>query len=172
MEGDRRNNTDNGGFQVNRQGLGEIFESKDFLSIHQALEKLRKGTRANSILLLDTAGRLITSVGRIEYLDVPSLASLSAAEVSVTKELAALIGEQEFTDLFHKGKEESISISLVNSKVILVVLYDRKSILGLVRVRVNQTLKDLSGYIRMKENWKIETNEGDSNGLPVEKDKP
>ena len=133
-----------------RHKQSETIEVKDFHSIHQALEKLQKGTRAKSVLLIGRAGQLITSVGRTEYLDITSFASLSAADFAATKEMASLIGEKEFSDFFRKGKQESIYYSLLNSEVILAVLFDKMSILGLIRVRVVQTVKEISGLFQVQ----------------------
>ncbi|MCH7761001.1 roadblock/LC7 domain-containing protein [candidate division TA06 bacterium] len=116
----------------------------DFRLIHQSLEKLQQRTQANAILLIDRAGQLITSVGKTDKLDITSFASLSAADFAATKQLAALIGEEEFSDLFHEGERENIYVSMVDSKVILVVLFDKRSTLGLVRVRATQISKEIS----------------------------
>lgn len=116
----------------------------DFRLIHQSLEKLQQRTQANAILLIDRAGQLITSIGKTDQLDITSFATLSAADFAATKQLAALIGEEEFSDLFHEGERENIYVSMVDSKVILVVLFDKRSTLGLVRVRATQISKEIS----------------------------
>ena len=100
---------------------------EDFLSIQQVLEKLRMKTSANSILLIDRKGQLITGVGMTEYLDINSFASLSSAEVAASMRMASLIAEREYSFFFQNEKQENIYVSLVDSKVILVVLFDKKS---------------------------------------------
>ena len=127
---------------------GRSIKVEYFKTIHQILYKLQKDARAKSVLLVDRSGQLITSVGRTEYLDITSFASLSAADFAATKELATLIGEKEFSDFYRKGKQENIYFSLVDSRVILVVLFDKRSILGLVRVRVIQAVKEISRFFK------------------------
>lgn len=116
----------------------------DFRKINTTLEKLKRWTQANALLLIDRAGQLITSIGNTSELDITSFATLSAADFAATKQLASLIGEEEFSDLFHEGVRENIYVSMVDSKVILVVLFDKRSTLGLVRVRTTQTSREIS----------------------------
>ena len=70
--------------------------------------------------------------------DTTSLASLTAGNVAATDGLAKLIGEKEFSILFHEGEKDNIHISLVAQRVILVVIFDERSSLGLVRLRVQE----------------------------------
>ena len=119
-----------------------IFE-EEFWSINESLNKLLTTTNANSVLLIDKAGQLITSAGNTQNIDVSSFSSLSAADFAATSQLATLIGEKEFSTLFHQGENENIYISIVAQRVILVIIFDNKSTLGLVRVRVKHTAEEL-----------------------------
>jgi hypothetical protein len=58
--------------------------------------------------------------------------------------LAKLIGEKEFSILFHEGEKDNLHISIVGGRVILVVLFDSRSSLGLVRLRVKKASEDLT----------------------------
>ena len=75
--------------------------------------------------------------------DATSLASLTAGAVAATEGLSSLIGEQHFSTLFHEGPEQSLHISQVGERVILLVIFDEKSSLGLVRLRTQQHLPAL-----------------------------
>ena len=87
-----------------RDGIN-IFED-DFWAINDTLNRLLQGTNARTILLIDKAGQLITSCGDTTSLDTSSFATLSAADFAATSQLAALIGEKEFSTLFHQGEKE------------------------------------------------------------------
>jgi len=76
--------------------------------------------------------------GEIDLVDTTSLASLTAGNVAATDGLARLIGEREFTILFHEGRKDNIHISIVGQRLILVVIFDERSSLGLVRLRVRK----------------------------------
>ncbi len=61
-----------------------------------------------------------------------------AGKIAATGGLAKLIGEKEFSTLFHEGVRDKLHISIVASRVILVVIFDSRSRLGLVRLRVKK----------------------------------
>jgi hypothetical protein len=75
--------------------------------------------------------------------DTTSLASLAAGNIAATGGLAQLIGEQEFSVLFHEGERDNLHISIVAKRVILLVIFDERSSLGLVRLRVKRASQDL-----------------------------
>ncbi|MCK4235359.1 roadblock/LC7 domain-containing protein [candidate division WOR-3 bacterium] len=124
-----------------------IFE-QDFWEINENLEMLRKQANAESVLLIDKAGQLITSAGDVSEIDISSFASLSAADFAATSQLALLIGESEFNTLFHQGKKLSLYVSVISQSVILVVIFSQRTTLGLVRLKVNNSVKNLEMIFR------------------------
>jgi predicted regulator of Ras-like GTPase activity (Roadblock/LC7/MglB family) len=92
---------------------------------------------------VDKNGQLIASAGETQNVDTTSLASLTAGNIAATGGIAKLLGEQEFTILFHEGEKDNIHISLVGSRVILVVIFDKRSSIGLVRLRVKKSTENL-----------------------------
>ena len=102
------------------------------------ISKLRIDANAKVVFLVDKNGQQIAAHGDIENLDTTSLASLTAGNVAATDGLARLIGEKEFSILFHEGEKDNIHISIVAQRVILVVIFDERSSLGLVRLRVKK----------------------------------
>lgn len=119
-----------------------IFE-EDFWAINEALNRLLQGTNARTVLLIDKAGQLITSSGDVTNLDTSSFATLSAADFAATGQLASLIGEREFSTLFHQGEKENIYVCIVANRVIVAVIFDHRTTLGLVRVRTKNTAVEL-----------------------------
>jgi predicted regulator of Ras-like GTPase activity (Roadblock/LC7/MglB family) len=122
-----------------------IMYEEEFQEINQVIEKLLKESNAKVIFLVDKDGQLISGVGETERFDTTSLASLTAGNIAATGGLAKLIGEKEFSILFHEGEKDNLHISIVGGRVILVVLFDSRSSLGLVRLRVKKTSDELSG---------------------------
>ena len=112
--------------------------------VNDALERLLKEANATVIFLVDKNGQLISGVGETERFDTTSLASLTAGNIAATGGLAKLIGEKEFSILFHEGEKDNLHISIVCGRVILVVLFDSRSSLGLVRLRVKKSSEELS----------------------------
>lgn len=121
-----------------------IMYDEEFQEINQVIERLLKEANAKVIFLVDKNGQLISGVGETERFDTTSLASLTAGNIAATGGLAKLIGEKEFSILFHEGEKDNLHISIVGGRVILVVLFDSRSSLGLVRLRVKKSSEELS----------------------------
>jgi hypothetical protein len=54
-----------------------------------------------------------------------------------------VIGEREFSVLFHEGQRDHIHISIVAKRAILLVIFDERSSLGLVRLRVKRATAEM-----------------------------
>ena len=76
--------------------------------------------------------------------DATAFATLTAADFSANDQLAKLIGETDFNTLFHQGETESMLLADVARRVILVVLFDNRTTLGLVRLKMRQTVEELT----------------------------
>ena len=98
---------------------------------------------ARAVFLLDKDGQLLASEGEIEGLDITSLASLTAGNIAATGGLAKLLGEKEFPVQVHEGDKESIHISLIGDRLILVILFDERSSLGLIRLKLKHVYQDI-----------------------------
>ena len=120
-----------------------VLYQEEFQRLDQALKKLRSEANARAIFLIDKNGQQIAAAGEVEQFDTTSLASLTAGNVAATDGLAKLIGEREFSVLFHEGKRDHIHISIVAKRAILVVIFDDRSSLGLVRLRVKRANGEL-----------------------------
>jgi len=116
---------------------------EEFNKIDNELQKLYMQTNAKVVFLVDKNGQLIASAGETHDLDTTSLASLTAGNIAATGGIARLLGEREFTILFHEGEKDNIHISLIGARVILVVIFDKRSSLGLVRLRVKKASETL-----------------------------
>jgi predicted regulator of Ras-like GTPase activity (Roadblock/LC7/MglB family) len=117
---------------------------EEYREITAIVEKLLSETNAKCVYLVDKDGQLISSSGNTHGIDSTSLASLTAGNIAATGGLAKLIGEKEFSILFHEGERDNIHISVVGQRVILVVIFDKKSSLGLVRLRVKRASEELN----------------------------
>ena len=120
-----------------------VLYDEEFQRIKEALQRLRQDANANVVFLVDKNGQQIAATGDLTSLDTTSLASLTAGNVAATDGLARLIGEKEFSILFHEGEKDNIHISIVAQRVILVVIFDERSSLGLVRLRVRRAMSEL-----------------------------
>lgn len=120
-----------------------VLYDEEFQKIRRALQRLLQDASAQLVFLVDKNGQQIAAVGDMNSLDTTSLASLTAGNVAATDGLARLIGEKEFSILFHEGEKDNIHISIVARRVILVVIFDDRASLGLVRLRVRRATVEL-----------------------------
>jgi predicted regulator of Ras-like GTPase activity (Roadblock/LC7/MglB family) len=121
-----------------------VMYEEEFKQISTICERLTREANAKAVLLVDKNGQYITSHGEIDNLDTTSLASLTAGNIAATSGLAKLIGEKEFPNVFHEGEKDNLHLSIVAQRAILVVMFDKRSSLGLVRLRVKKASDELA----------------------------
>ncbi|MGB8509625.1 MAG: roadblock/LC7 domain-containing protein [Pyrinomonadaceae bacterium] len=120
-----------------------IMHEQQYQKLAHTLSKLRNDSFSRVVFLVDKNGQQIAAQGEIGDLDTTSLASLAAGNVAATGGMARLIGEKEFPTLSHEGERESIHICIIG-RVLLVVVFDERSSLGLVKLRVKQASRELA----------------------------
>lgn len=120
------------------------FTEDDSAAITQSLGRFLADTNARSALLVDRAGQLVATVGEQPTFDATAFATLTAADFSANDQLARLVGETDFSTLFHQGEKESLYLADVARRLILVVLFDNRTTLGLVRLRMKQAVQELT----------------------------
>ena len=120
------------------------FTEDDFGAITQSLQRFLFDSNARCALLVDRTGQLVATVGEQPKFDPTAFATLTAADFSANDQLAKLIGETDFNSLFHQGEKESMYLADVARRVILVVLFDNRTTLGLVRLKMKQTVEELT----------------------------
>ena len=112
--------------------------------IEKTLRRLIKDAQAKCVLLVDKDGHLITRQGFTQTLDTTALAALLAGSFASTREIARLVGEPEFSVLFHQGKKDHIHISLVGERTILAVIFDDRTTIGMVRLYAKEVSENLN----------------------------
>jgi len=121
-----------------------VMYEEEFQQIQAVCTRLFRESNSKAVLLIDKNGQLISEAGDTANLDTTSLSSLTAGNVAATGGIAKLLKEKEFTGQFHEGEHTNIHISLVAQRVILVILFDERSSLGLVRLRVRKASEELT----------------------------
>lgn len=121
-----------------------VMYDEEYQQIKAIIGRLCSDANAKLVFLVDKNGQQIASHGEVGQIDTTSLASLTAGNVAATDGLARLIGEKEFPVLSHEGEHDNIHISIVGQRVILVVIFDERSSLGLVRLRVRRASNELT----------------------------
>ena len=121
-----------------------VMYEAEYQEIAKLCERLVRETNGKVVFLVDKNGQLIASAGETAGLDTTSLASLTAGNIAATGGIAKLINEKEFSQIFHEGERDNLHISIVGQRVILVVIFDQRSSLGLVRLRVRKASEELN----------------------------
>lgn len=143
-----------------------VLYEEEFRHLEEALRRLRQEANGKAVFLIDKNGQQIAAAGEIEQFDTTSLASLTAGNVAATDGLAKLIGEREFSVLFHEGQQDHIHISIVAKRAILVVIFDDRSSLGLVRLRVKRANGDLERIFEVMVQKGDRDSQGPSHSSP------
>jgi len=121
-----------------------VMYDEEAQQINSICDRLTKDAQARAVLCIDKNGQAFAQSGDTETLDVTSLSSLTAGNVAATGGIASLLSEKEFTGQFHEGEKTNVHISIVAQRLILVVLFDERSSLGLVRLRVRKAADELT----------------------------
>ncbi len=120
-----------------------VLHEEEYTRLTRLAGRLLRESNARFVSLIDRNGQPIAAVGDVPDDDRTALASLAAGNVAATETLAKMIGERSFSSLYHEGDRDHLHISTVGDIGILVVAFDERSSLGLVRLRVRQITPDL-----------------------------
>jgi len=140
-----------------------ILYEEETAKIDDLIKRMLKGAEAKCALLVDKDGHLITRQGFTHSLDTTALAALLAGAFASTKEIAKLVGEPEFSVLFHQGKKDHIHMSIVGERSILVVIFDDRTTIGMVRLYAKETAAELAKIFS-----EIGDRKGESTGISSE----
>ena len=121
-----------------------VMYEEEFNQIQVIVDRLVRDANAKVVFIIDKNGQLIAASGEVDNIDTTSLASLTAGNIAATGGIAKLLRENEFTTQSHEGEKANIHIQLVGNRVILVVIFDSRSSLGLVRLRVKKASEELN----------------------------
>ena len=98
---------------------------------------------ANCVILCDMGGEIITTIGDTSAFDYTNIAAMAAGSYATTKGIANLLGQKEFSLLFHQGEKNNILISSIENYVIEITVFDNNAILGIVKQKTNQLNQNL-----------------------------
>ena len=119
----------------------------DLDEVNRLLESFVSEAGARYALLLDRDGRPLTAFGETGDLDETSFASLAAADFDASDQLAGLLGEDEFTSLYHQGVDGSMYLSEIAGAAILAAVFGRRTTLGMVRLKTREVVPQLADLL-------------------------
>ncbi len=144
-----------------------VLYSEEYEEIKKILNRLKEETNSRIVIVVERNGQPIAFTGELDGVDTTSLGSLIAGDVAATEALARLLGEQGFSIIFNEGAKEDLHITVIGDKFILAILFDRRTSLGLVRLRARKAAQELEGiFKRLEEKMASQRLEmGDQNPL-------
>ena len=121
-----------------------VFHEADIDRVDQILVEFLRQSQARCAMLIDREGYMITRQGSTKSFDNDTISALVAGSFAATKEMARLLGQDEFSVLYHQGKRESIQMTLVGERILLTVIFDEQTTLGMVRLYAKEAAKRLA----------------------------
>ena len=121
-----------------------VFYKEDIEKISKVLNVFLRNANAKCALLVDKDGHMVTKEGESASYDLDTVSALVAGSFAATKQMAKLLGEEEFSIMFHQGKKDNIQLTLVGERTILAVIFDDKTTLGMVRLYSSQVASKLA----------------------------
>ncbi len=119
-----------------------VYYAEDMEALEHVLDRLLDLSRAKRAMLIDVEGHMVASRGSgADELDIESISALVAGTFAATKETAKLLGEKEFSVLFHQGETDSIQLTLMDERLLLGIIFDDSTTIGMVRLYANETAK-------------------------------
>jgi predicted regulator of Ras-like GTPase activity (Roadblock/LC7/MglB family) len=125
-----------------------VFYKEDIQQIDSTLRDFLSRSKSKAAMLVDKDGHLITQEGSTERADTDTIAALVAGCFAATREMARILGEEEFTALFHQGRKDNLQLSLVGKRTILGVLFDDTTTIGMVRLYAAETARKLTSLFK------------------------
>ena len=111
-----------------------VYYKDDFDQIEKLLDEYVKLSNARCVFLIDKEGHLVTQRGVSQTFNAATLSALVAGAFAATKEMARLLGETEFSVMFHQGRKDNIHLSLVGDRAITATVFDEKTTVGMVNL--------------------------------------
>jgi predicted regulator of Ras-like GTPase activity (Roadblock/LC7/MglB family) len=117
--------------------------------IEEVLQEDLMGMGVHCVIFIDMAGNLVVNLddGNIKH-DVYSLAALAAGNFGAVSAMAQMIGEEDFSLLFHKGEKESIHFSKVLNDFLLIIIFGHDISLGLLRLKVTESIEKIEKILK------------------------
>lgn len=136
-----------------------IIYEEEHQQLTEICERLARDALAKAIFVVDKDGQLVTGTGETTGIDTTGFASLVAGSTAATGGLAQMLGEEEFPVHFHEGAKTHVHVSVIGSELILVVIFDDRSSLGLVRLRVKRAYAQMNAILdTLKEKMSTQDN--------------
>lgn len=142
-----------------------VISDTELVFITNTLLKLMNDTSASSVMLLDKSGQVITTQGNTNKRNATSLGALLAGAFSSSRHVAELLGEKDFRTIFQQGVHENIYTTMVADQWLLVIVFDKLTHIGLVKVLSKKATDEL---VRALERVRADTSRQKASVLNIQ----
>lgn len=120
-----------------------IISDRELTTISAMLVKLMNDTNATSIMLIDKSGQVVAVQGTENRQNATTLGALLAGVFSSSREVAKLLNERDFRNIFQQGVQENIYTAMVEEQWLLVIIFDKSTHIGLVKILSKKASEEL-----------------------------
>ncbi|MCB9833446.1 MAG: roadblock/LC7 domain-containing protein [Planctomycetes bacterium] len=121
-----------------------VFYQEDIDVIGKILRQLIDMSGAKCAMLIDKEGHMVAREGATRSFDTDSLSALVAGSFAATREMAKMVGEEEFSVMFHQGQRDNLQLTLIDDRTILTVIFDDQTQLGMIRLYTTEAARELA----------------------------
>jgi predicted regulator of Ras-like GTPase activity (Roadblock/LC7/MglB family) len=129
-----------------------VISDRDLATISAVLMRLMNDTNAASIMLIDKSGQVVAVQGTSSRRNATTLGALLAGVFSSSREVAKLLDEKDFRNIFQQGVQQNIYTSMVEEQWLLVIIFDRSTHIGLVKVLSKKASDELGRILERVRN--------------------
>lgn len=115
---------------------------------NRCLARLFGDCLISCVALLDRSGQVVTAYGDGYERERVSLGALIAGSFASAREIARLLGEEQFQTFFQQGQRHHVLTMAVGSQWLLAVVFSNKAQLGLIRVLSARAVGELIQVLR------------------------
>jgi len=124
-----------------------VFYENDMQLLEGELDGFLELSGARCAMLIDKDGHLVTRRGESLNGSLDSISALVAGSFAATRELARLMGEDSFANMFHEGQRDSLQIQILAERTLFAIVFDDRTNLGLVRFYAQETARHLEAML-------------------------
>jgi predicted regulator of Ras-like GTPase activity (Roadblock/LC7/MglB family) len=129
-----------------------VISDRELATISAVLTKLMNDTNATSTMLLDKSGQVVMVQPTGSRRNATTLGALLAGVFSSSREVAKLLNEKDFRNIFQQGVQENIYTSMVEEQWLLVIIFDKLTHIGLVKVLSKKASDELGRILERVRN--------------------
>lgn len=114
--------------------MAATLTADDERKIRRILTDLLKQSEADECMVCDAGGHVLAQQSSGRASDPFSVSALGAGVFGASRQLALILGEDEFSAVFHQGDRKSLFIRAAGEDVLLLSIFSDPDAVGLVKL--------------------------------------